>query len=46
MRLEVEALDEPTSNIEEGDEQREVLGELEITARLDHGRRGNVIARG
>lgn len=32
--LDVDALDEPTTGAPEGDEQRDVLGELEITARL------------
>jgi conjugative transfer ATPase len=32
--LDVDALDEPTTGATEGDEQRDVLGELEITARL------------
>lgn len=32
--LDVDALDEPATGAPEGDEQRDVLGELEITARL------------
>ncbi|MBF3494922.1 conjugative transfer ATPase [Burkholderia pseudomallei] len=32
--LDVDALDEPATSAPEGDEQRDVLGELEITARL------------
>ncbi|KVD85181.1 conjugal transfer protein [Burkholderia sp. ABCPW 14] len=32
--LDVDALDEPVTGVPDGDEQRDVLGELEITARL------------